>query len=180
MQRAALLLLTLVFVGLLLALWITAPTDAEEPSEPPAIAPSLWSDFGPDDVSEVLFVDKDPAGYTLLHRDETWSVRTPDGDEVAARPQRARAVVAALASLESLRAIHGPPVDYGLGESALRVLVTLEGGDSRLLRVGDALPVGEGHYVAVGSDREVHVVPSLPLAMVAVDPLDLIAQEPTP
>ena len=174
MQRAALPVLTAVLALLLLALWGGDGGDAGP--APVRDELSLWTAFEPDEVTQVRFIDKEPEGVRLAREGGEWTVTQADGTTGSARIERARGLVAALASLHSTRVIGGDPIDYGLGSSALQVQATLVDGSTRALHIGDPLTVGDGHYVLV--DNTVHVAPSLPLALLSGDPLDLLEEAP--
>jgi hypothetical protein len=133
---------------------------------------------------EALFEGLEPEGVValsatvsgkglVLRREEEsdWQV----GEE--ARPaDQAMAETAVRASLEltSLRRLEGAgdPADYGLGDSALRVVIGLDGGVERSFRVGDRPAIGEGRYLLLEADSSIHLADAWSLSTLERDPLD--------
>ena len=165
MQRRALPLALTVLGALLVWLWLLERAPEPDPTPAPMAAP-LWAPFEAGAIQSITIQDK---GVVLLERQaDGWRVTLPDDRPRRAASVRADAAASGLAGLESLRTIDGDPASFGLGPDALRVTIGLAD-DERVLRIGDAVTVGQGRYVAVGA--QVHIVPAGPLAAVLADPL---------
>ena len=167
MQKRALLIAAAVLLVLALRVWHLhrSPADpAEEDGDTGLLLPGLELD----DVVGIA-IGPEGKGATLSLDGERWVVAPGSHPAEVAL---AHLAVRALTRTGSLRRFDGvaPSPEFGLGEGATDVLVTLRDGAAHRLQLGDAAPVGDGRYVAV--DGVLHLADPTALGVLERDPTD--------
>lgn len=94
-------------------------------------------------------------GFTLLCEDGAYRL---EGEEAALDPNAAHSLLATGAAILARQRLEGDPEDYGIGGQSLTACYHYEDQSALTLRLGDALPTGEGWYAAVEGDDAVYVV----------------------
>jgi hypothetical protein len=85
--------------------------------------------------------------------EKVWAVETPT--EAEADQGLAEAAAAQVSALQVVSPIADgkSPSDFGLDNPAYVITVEFEGGEKRMLEVGDATPTNSGYYVRVDKDK---------------------------
>lgn len=165
MQKRALVVAAAVFLVLMLQVWRLHRSEGEaEPDSATFLVPGLAGD-------DVVGIALGPAGKgtDLRRKGSRWVLDPGDRPAEVALVQLA---VRAITRSQSLRRLDGkiPSPEFGLGDGATEVRVTLQDGSTHRLQLGDPAPVGDGRYVAV--DGVLHVADATALGVLERDPMD--------
>jgi len=156
MNLRATALLALAVAALGAFVWLYEIRGAEERAEEKEAAKRIFRGVEADDVTAFALRTKEGQALRLEKTEGVWRILEPIA--FPADATNAESVASTLASLRSEAVIEdpGPPAEYGLeGEPDVRFRAD---GEERVLRIGDASPVGSNTYVATAEDRPVYVV----------------------
>ena len=122
-----------------------------------------------------------PVSVTIARADDTFTLVAEDGayhlenDTEALDANAAGEILACGESILARRRLEGAPEDYGINDQSTRVCFRYENGSEFTLRLGEAVPTGEGWYAAVNDDPTVYIVNNALAKTLSVDKLRLYA-----
>ena len=122
-----------------------------------------------------------PVSVTIARADDTFTLVADDGayhlenDTEALDAHATGEILACGESILARRRLDGAPEDYGINAQSTRVCFRYENGSEFTLRLGEAVPTGEGWYAAVNDDPTVYIVNNALAKTLSVDKLSLYA-----
>lgn len=136
--------------------------EQENAAKPPADAPPKILTLSEPDITAVD-IKRREGESTSLKRDgsNNWKVTAPESYDTDR--EAVNNLLTSLSSLSSEKVVEEKPADltgFGLKTPATEVVVTLKGGKTRTVSVGDDAPVGGGTFVKVDGDPRVFTIAS--------------------
>lgn len=170
---------TLVIATALLALlggavWWSNRDMREKEAQPPKDAPAKMLALVESEIEKVEVRRAAGEGMRLERSGPgQWRMVEP---EFAVDRDAVSALLTGLSSLSAEKVVEekaAEPGVFGLAEPGTRIVVTLKGGKTRTVSLGDEAPVGGGSYAQVDGDGRVYVVSSMTRTGLDKFPVDL-------
>lgn len=174
MKPKALLIATALLALLGGGIWWSNRDIREKEAQPPKDAPPKALSLVESDIVKVEV--RRAAGESMrLERDAsgTWKLTEP---VFPVDREAVNTLLSAVSSVNSEKVVEEKPVDlagFGLAQPGTQVVVTLKGGKSRTVALGDESPVGGGTYLKVDGDPRVFTVSSVTRAALDKFAVDL-------
>ncbi|MBI5084838.1 MAG: DUF4340 domain-containing protein [Acidobacteria bacterium] len=155
------LFIAVLLLGLLAGgIWYSNRQQGEKAAKPPADAPPKILSLTESDITRVE-IQRQAGDSVTLVRDAAggWKMTAPE--PLATDRDAVSGFLSAVSSLSADKVVEEKPGDlgpFGLKEPRVSIVLTLKGGKTSTLRLGDDAPVGGGAYAQAAGDARVFTV----------------------
>ncbi|MBI5281097.1 MAG: DUF4340 domain-containing protein [Candidatus Solibacter usitatus] len=160
MQSKGLLIAVVLLALLGGGIWYSNRQQGEKAAKPAADAPPKILSLAEGDISKVE-IRRQAGESTTLERDAAggWRITAPEA--LATDREAVNGYLSAVSSLSADKVVEEKPGDlgqFGLKEPRVSIVLTLKGGKTSTLRLGDDAPVGGGAFVQAAGDARVFTI----------------------